>query len=740
MARHILAACVVCLLCADHLPCQQHFETGPIGPVATGGGIPSSLGSNLNMKFLQENSNGGGSSSSSSSSSNSGTVMNPVLKNQNNNRNKNRGNNNSNDGGLTIKDLENHPRLQAAGINTNNLNAVDGDIFDARNPYRNQIPNNYRRLIKSEVKSLQRQKRHAGHDHGNDDDSNLEISPITKEYIKKIFLNYGKKGREMDLENFEFMMKKLKLNKLKLNNGTEPIAATTTTTAIENSIKSSELNNHNDNECSSINDLFEHLYPEVKENLVKEYEELVKEKPNAAHQYQVADPVYKLTKSNIHSMCPILLYQLLSNNINENEGCISHKSLKVTESHKHIDEVHEEYEKDSYLIWTYSTLAVVLCGLLGLVGVAIIPLMNTIFYQQILSFLVALAVGTMTGDALLHLIPHSIVCSTEEQMVRKGLVCVLGIIGFYAVENSFTLISEYRKKNRRKTNSKTNVRVLRENNQEDGAGDKLCKSKYSTDYCYEEVAMDNKEEANNQNQLQESRVTVGDGLHTNYENDKPLPVSVILREHDHTHHGHAHKHGHVHSPPASISAVAWMIILGDGLHNFTDGMAIGAAFSESIPGGFSTSLAVFCHELPHELGDFAILIKAGMTPKAAVAYNCLTAILSFFGMIFGIVFGENDEASRWMFAVAAGLFIYIALVDMMPEMTSAHNTVQQIVLQLLGLVGGVMSMLLIALYEHELMNIFGGHNHSHGCPAGEGHGGGGGHGHSHGGGGHGHSH
>jgi len=141
-------------------------------------------------------------------------------------------------------------------------------------------------------------------------------------------------------------------------------------------------------------------------------------------------------------------------------------------------------------------------------------------------------------------------------------------------------------------------------------------------------------------------------------------VTVILREHESSHHGHSHRHGHVHSPPETLSAVAWMIIMGDGLHNFTDGMAIGAAFAENIAGGFSTSLAVFCHELPHELGDFAILMKAGMSVKSAVYYNLLTGVLSFIGMIFGIAFGQSQDMAQWMFAVAAGLFIYIALVDM----------------------------------------------------------------------------
>lgn len=175
----------------------------------------------------------------------------------------------------------------------------------------------------------------------------------------------------------------------------------------------------------------------------------------------------------------------------------------------------------------------------------------------------------------------------------------------------------------------------------------------------------------NNHQQQDSSNTVTtdlDGNTTtttaNGSKDKNDHVTVILREHESSHHGHSHRHGHVHSPPETLSAVAWMIIMGDGLHNFTDGMAIGAAFSENIAGGFSTSLAVFCHELPHELGDFAILIKAGMSVKSAVYYNLLTGVLSFIGMIFGIVFGQSPDVAQWMFAVAAGLFIYIALVDM----------------------------------------------------------------------------
>lgn len=72
-------------------------------------------------------------------------------------------------------------------------------------------------------------------------------------------------------------------------------------------------------------------------------------------------------------------------------------------------------------------------------------------------------------------------------------------------------------------------------------------------------------------------------------------------EHDHHHHHH-HHHSHKIDKTTSIATVAWMVIVGDGFHNFSDGLAVGAAFSASLTSGLTTAIAVFCHELPHELG------------------------------------------------------------------------------------------------------------------------------------------
>ena len=84
-----------------------------------------------------------------------------------------------------------------------------------------------------------------------------------------------------------------------------------------------------------------------------------------------------------------------------------------------------------------------------------------------------------------------------------------------------------------------------------------------------------------------------------------------------------------------IATVAWMIIFGDGIHNFIDGLSIGAAMSTSVLTGVSVSLAVLCEELPHELGDFAVLLNSGMTVKEAVGYNFLSACTCYLGLVIG---------------------------------------------------------------------------------------------------------
>ncbi|ESO10666.1 hypothetical protein HELRODRAFT_71847 [Helobdella robusta] len=150
-----------------------------------------------------------------------------------------------------------------------------------------------------------------------------------------------------------------------------------------------------------------------------------------------------------------------------------------------------------------------------------------------------------------------------------------------------------------------------------------------------------------------------------------------------------------------------MVIVGDGFHNFADGIAIGSAFSSSLQDGLSTSIAVFCHELPHELGDFAMLLSAGMSSKQALVYNIVSSILCFIGMCVGVSVGNIVQTTPWIFMLVAGMFMYIALVDMLPEMKSVapkkgEHPFLHLSLQVCGMLLGASIMLVIALYEDKI--------------------------------------
>ncbi len=111
--------------------------------------------------------------------------------------------------------------------------------------------------------------------------------------------------------------------------------------------------------------------------------------------------------------------------------------------------------------------------------------------------------------------------------------------------------------------------------------------------------------------------------------------------------------------------------MGDGLHNFADGLAIGASFASSLTAGFGTSIAVLCHELPHEIGDFAVLRRAGVSLRRALVFNALSGVLSCIGTFVGLIIGSYPAFSNWAFLFIAGVFLYISLVDMVTILFSS---------------------------------------------------------------------
>lgn len=125
---------------------------------------------------------------------------------------------------------------------------------------------------------------------------------------------------------------------------------------------------------------------------------------------------------------------------------------------------------------------------------------------------------------------------------------------------------------------------------------------------------------------------------------------------------HCHQHGcDTHSQAGTL------ILIGDSLHNFVDGVAIAVAFATSVPLGITTSVAVIAHEVPQEVGDFAILLASGYTRLRAFLFNALSSLAALLGAVLAYVFlAPLREIIPYLLAVSAASFLYIALADLVP--------------------------------------------------------------------------
>ncbi|MBC3884199.1 ZIP family metal transporter [Undibacterium sp. FT31W] len=167
-----------------------------------------------------------------------------------------------------------------------------------------------------------------------------------------------------------------------------------------------------------------------------------------------------------------------------------------------------------------------------------------------------------------------------------------------------------------------------------------------------------------------------------------LEKMAILR-HSHHHEGDGHHHEHGHDAHEAGKA-GWMILVGDGMHNFTDGILIAAAFLANPELGLVTALAIIAHEIPQEIGDFIVLLNAGFSRMRAYLYNLACSLLGVIGGILGYFTLEKASGMiPYVLVFASSGFIYIAVSDLMPQMqrrATLRETVPQILLIALGIV------------------------------------------------------
>ncbi|KYO34131.1 zinc transporter ZIP4 [Alligator mississippiensis] len=319
---------------------------------------------------------------------------------------------------------------------------------------------------------------------------------------------------------------------------------------------------------------------------------------------------------------------------------------------------------EKYIYGSLATLVICLCALMGIGVLLCTACIST--YQYVIQTFLSLAVGSLTGDALLHLVPQFLGLHSHADdghghehgaavagSTWKLLAVLGGIYAFFLLEKFFSFLVQAE--------------------HQESAGGHTCDHAMSLQLYQDEMRR--------RKQLRGASQT-----------DLVRAEEACL--------GKASKEQY----SRELRMIPYMITIGDAIHNFADGLAVGAAFSTSWKTGLATSLAVVCHELPHELGDFAALLHAGLSVKRALLLNFCSALTAFLGLYIALSVTASAEFEAWIFTVATGLFLYVALCDMVPAMMNVQDERPWLlfVLHNVGLVGGWAVLLLLSLYEENI--------------------------------------
>ncbi|XP_067282441.1 zinc transporter ZIP4 [Pseudorasbora parva] len=358
-----------------------------------------------------------------------------------------------------------------------------------------------------------------------------------------------------------------------------------------------------------------------------------------------------LTRDQFTQLSPALIQQILSG------GC---SEISPTPATPDSLSTAERYG--------YATLANLIICLMAMFGIVVLLFSAcTRVFELCIQFCISLAVGSLTGDALLHLLPAFLGLHVHEDghdhdhaednldYVYKLLVLLAGVYLFYLMESIFSIITR---------------RQHHHNHDEEESDVHHCDHGRVLQMFQREKQ---NKHSSSQADLVESETK-----------EKSFLDPVGSRREQ--------------------RLLPYMITIGDGIHNFADGLALGAAFSISWRSGLATSLAVLCHELPHELGDFAILLHCGVSVKRALLLNVGSSLTSFIGLYIALSVSTETVAKEWISAVTAGLFLYVGLADMLPSLVHVDSKRPWLIflLQNMGLLSGWGILLLLSFYEDQI--------------------------------------
>ncbi|CAM2726371.1 unnamed protein product [Rotaria socialis] len=355
-----------------------------------------------------------------------------------------------------------------------------------------------------------------------------------------------------------------------------------------------------------------------------------------------------LTLTDIRRLSPALVYAKLNSDCQEAHGQATWKNILI------------------------GFIAVTFINCSALTGAIILPFRKKPAFKWILSTFIGLAVGTLTGSGIFHLIPMAFnipKLDTYHSYLNKALFTMIAIYTFYIRDQLSRIF--------------LNVETI------------ICTHGHGDDDL----------------SLQSNDPTESIPSSSQKSTDKSSKVVSLNKHVD-----------NLIENLKAMKAAGWMIFIGDMLHNFIDGLTLGAAFMVSIGEGLRMSLPIACEEFPHELGDLAVLLSSGLTIGQAILVNFLAACSCYLGFFVGAKLGELEEFHPWIYALAGGMFVYIGLADMIPELVSMGDEIEKdyidskqsvtillkvkiLLFQNSGVILGVTIMFLLAKYGKHLENF-----------------------------------
>nr|DBA30175.1 TPA: hypothetical protein GDO54_006190 [Pyxicephalus adspersus] len=363
----------------------------------------------------------------------------------------------------------------------------------------------------------------------------------------------------------------------------------------------------------------------------------------------------------LQNFCPSILQQL------ETRAC--------QESSVALNETSDEGRPSSGEVWGFGFAAITVINLSSLLGVLFAPCIERPVFRRMLIYFIALSIGTLLSNALLQLIPEAFGFNPlEDSYISTSAVVFGGFYLFFFTEKVLKMLL----KQKHEHGHSHYTTDARKRDAEEGVTEKLQNG--DLDHM---IPPPGGSESDLRQHLGDEKVVDLPGQQSSCYWLKGIRYS-------------------------DIGTLAWMITLSDGLHNFIDGLAIGASFTVSVFQGVSTSIAILCEEFPHELGDFVILLNAGMSIPQALFFNFLSACCCYMGLAFGILAGSHFS-SNWIFGLAGGMFLYIALADMFPEMNEVSKEDEEggrpltaFLIQNAGLLTGFAIMLLLTTFSGQI--------------------------------------